>query len=69
MATGQSILTHITNKSNENSIGPIKQIFTAQNCNYLLIHQFKHVFLTCVLGAQKNRLLRSHNIIMFWLRN
>ena len=43
-------------------IGPVKEIFSAQNCDYFLIHQFK-----CVLVAQKNRLsetvlLSTHNI-------
>ena len=27
-----------------NLIGPVKQTFSAQNCDYFLIHQVKHVF-------------------------
>ena len=27
-----------------NSIGPVKQKYFAKNCDYFLIHQFKHVF-------------------------
>ena len=36
-------------------IEPVKQIFSARNCDYFLIHRFKYVF----LGAQKNRLIET----------
>ena len=36
------------------NIRPVKQYFLAFNCDYLLIHQFKHV-----LGAQKKRLIET----------
>ena len=44
------------------NIGRDKHIILVLNCDYLLTHQFKHVF-----GAQKNRLIKTvllstHNI-------
>ena len=36
--------TFYQSSSTVTSIGPVKQKFSAWNCNYFLIHQFKHVF-------------------------
>ena len=46
------------------AIGPVKQNISALNCDYFLIHQFKHVF--WVLKRTVSFKYPQH---MFWLRN
>ena len=49
-------------------IGPAKQFLLALNCNYFLIHQFKHVFWVLKKTSHGDGSF-DYPQRMFWLRN
>ena len=54
-------------KRKQADIGPVKQISLASNCEYFLIHQFKHAFWVLKITVSLSSFEYPQH--MFWLRN
>ena len=58
----------IVNLKSTPYIGPVKQIILVLNCDFFLIHQFKHVFWLLKEPSRRDSSFEyPHH--MFWLRN